>query len=104
MGAHCSLEWHLTLLQPHQLFLKHPLLPGQRLHMIEADDLQSLQSEAESGFSLPGILFLQVEQLMQWSPRVVSVHPLYGLETIKQVCPKYHKQPERARPRCWLDK
>lgn len=58
VGAHHSSRRSLTLLQALQFSLKLPLLPGERLHVIEADDLEPLQSKAESGFSLPGTLSL----------------------------------------------
>lgn len=69
----------VTLLQPLQLFLQLPLLPGQQPQVGQAGPLQSLQMLAKPGLGLRGVLPLQVPQPVQRPPGHVPLRPLHAL-------------------------
>lgn len=87
----------LTFPQPLQIFLELSLLAAQPLHVAHAEVFQSLQSLAEPGFCLPGILLLPVKVLIQRPPDRVPLHPLHDLGTAKQDSPRPHDSPDRSR-------
>lgn len=86
----------LTLLQPLQFFPELSLLPGQWLHVIQAD-IPLVSAVFGWVWLQPALHFsLKIKVLMQWSPDHMPLHSLHDLEAIEQDSLRHCVRPDKS--------